>query len=101
MLRADDLERLVARGWVREAQTEGERPADCRWTERHWGAGDGRIVHEEGEDSQASFELDESEEAIEASKSGRRSQGGRRGARWKGHRARRVQRSLARAWRRR
>ena len=64
MLSAHDLERLVASGFVKDTQTEDERPADGRWTERHWGAVDGRIVYEEGESNQTSFETDETEEAI-------------------------------------
>ena len=101
ILSAHDLERLVASGFIKDTRTEDTGPADGRWTERHWGAVDGWIVYEEGESNQISFETDETEEAVQASKSGRRSQGARRGARWTGHRARRVQRSLARAWRQR
>ena len=100
LLSADDLARLTALGFVREPAPAGEHSRDGRWTERHWeGFTCEDAPYEDGDGEGRTAEPDETETAIQASRSGRRSQGGRRGTKWKGRRARRVRRALARAWR--
>ena len=101
MLNADQVKQLEATGFIKRRYSLADGPADGRWTERYWEGFDPTVEVETGEvDIILGVGHDQAGEGMtRATRSGRRSQGARRGRKWTSRRARQVRRALARAWR--